>query len=117
MNVQHLEVFAGDNRTFTLFARDYSNLPVNLTGLTINWNVGRRPNDPTNWTPLFTKTGTIVSAPAGSFTVAVLPADTTSIFIGDYQHMAQTVDAQGNVTTVCVGRFRVRPAIGVTDIL
>jgi len=109
--VQHLDMYAGESKTFTLYARDASNLPVNLSGLTISWTVGRRPNDPTNRTGVFTKSGTIVSAPAGSFTVPVANADTQNLFPGIYQHIAETTDSQGNIEVVCVGRMRVRSNI------
>jgi hypothetical protein len=108
VNVQHLDVFGGENRTLTLYARDASNLPVDLTGSTISWTVGRRPNDPTNRTGVFTKTGTIVSASDGSFTVPVVPSDTCDLFPGNYQHVAEVTDSDGNVSVVCLGRFRVR---------
>lgn len=110
-NVQHIDMYAGEGKTFTLFARDASNLPQNLTGLTIAWTVGRRPNDPTNRTGVFTKSGTIVSAPAGSFTVEVDNGDTQDLFPGIYQHIAETTDSGGNMNVVCVGRLRVRSNI------
>jgi len=106
MNVQHLEVYSGENRTFTLYARDSSNVPVSLTGKTITWYVGVRPNDPANVSAVFTKTGTITVAASGIFTVSVSAADTGSLE-GDYQHQATTTDGSGKVAVVCVGRLRI----------
>lgn len=111
MNVQHLEVFAGENRTPTLYARDQNNAAVSLSGKTITWNVGRSPRNLDSDWPIFTKTGVVVSAPAGTFTVAITPAD-TQYMRGDYEHMALTTDASGNVAVVTMGRFRVRRTIG-----
>lgn len=113
MNIQNFDVIAGEDRTLTLFARDPSNAVQNLTGLTINWRVGRGPFDPDNDTPVFTATGSVVSAPAGSFTVPVTPNNTLCMGEGVYQHQAYTTDAQSNVAVVCAGQFRVHPGIGV----
>lgn len=111
MNIQHLDLFAGEDRTPTLSARDSANAPASLTGKTIAWYVGRGPLWPDCTTAIFTKTGTIVGAAAGTFTVAVEPED-TQYMSGDYEHMAvTTVTASGLVAVVTQGRFRVRPAL------
>jgi len=110
VNIQHFDVIAGENRTLTLYARDSSNAVQNLTGLTVNWRVGRGPFDPDNDTPNFTAAGTTLSAASGSFTVPVTP-DNTQNMEGVYQHQAYTTDAQGNLAVVCGGFFRVRPGI------
>lgn len=107
MNLQNLEVFQGADTTLTLYARDASNAVQNLTGLTINWVVGRRPTDPENRSPVFTKTGTIVSAPAGTFTVTVAAADTADMQ-GEYVHQAETTDSGGNIAVVTIGRLNIR---------
>lgn len=110
MNTQHLEVFAGEDRTMTLYARDADNAPASLTGKTISWRVGRGPrNIETSW-PIFTKTGSTISASAGTFSVTVTPSD-TQYLSGDYQHQAVTTDGSGNVAVVTVGQLRVRPTI------
>jgi hypothetical protein len=111
-NREHLEVYAGENRTLTLHARDSANAPASLTGKTIAWYVGRPPWRPDNTCAIFTKTGTVVSASAGTFTVAVEPAD-TQYLNGDYEHMAKTTDGSGNVEVVTQGRFRVSTALQV----
>lgn len=111
-NLQHLDVFAGADESRTLYARDSSNLPKNLTGLTVTWSVGRSPWRPDNSNAFFTKTGSVVSASAGTFTVSIAATDTDQLN-GDYEHMAKATDVSGNVSVVCQGRFRVRPAIGV----
>ncbi len=110
MNRQHLDVYAGENRTPTLYARDPSNNVASLSGKTISWRVGRSPRDLDSSWPIFTKSGTIVSAPAGSFTVPITPAD-TQYLSGDYQHQAVTTDSEGNQQVVVAGTFRVRPRI------
>jgi hypothetical protein len=112
MQVQHIDVYAGENRTQTLYARDSSNLPVDLTGLTISWSCARPPNNPTNLQAIFTYAGAVVSASAGSYSIPIAPGDTSGLTPGDYFHQAQTTDGSGNVAIVTVGRFRIRPLIG-----
>lgn len=109
-NVQHLDVFAGENITPTLSARDSVNAPASLTSKTVAWYVGRSPWRPDNSNAIFTKTGSVVSAPAGTFSVAITPSD-TQYLNGDYEHMAFTTDGSGNVAVVCQGRFRVRSVL------
>ncbi len=106
VNILHLDVFAGEDRTPTLSARDSSNNVASLTSKTVTWYVGRSPLRPDNGTAIFTKTGSTVVASAGTFTVAIAASDTDRLD-GDYEHMAHTTDGSGNVAVVCQGRFRV----------
>jgi hypothetical protein len=109
LNRQHLEVHAGENRTLTLYARDASNVVKNLTGHTLSWRVGRGPFT-FDSSPVFTKTGSIVSAAAGTFTVSITPSDTENLE-GDYTHYGVATDGSGNVSAVVGGRFRVLPQV------
>lgn len=106
MNVTALDMQAGESRTFTLYARDPNNAVQSLSGLTVEWRVGRAPWDPQSDAPVFTKAGSIVSASAGSFTVAVTNPDTIDLK-GDFLHQAVT---SSNVVVVS-GRLHIRPAI------
>lgn len=110
MNVQNIDVTAGESPTITLAARDVNNAVQNLTGFKIAWYVGRGPFDPDNNVSIFTKTGTVVSAALGTFTVPVLSADTVNLQ-GTYRHQAWTTDVSGNTALVVDGQFRVRPGI------
>lgn len=112
MNLQHAEVFAGEDRTLTFEARDASNLPVNLSAKTISWMVGRDPRNLDSTWAAFTKSGTVTDAAAGLFTVPVTPPD-TQYLAGDYRHQAETTDAQDRKAIVVIGRFRVRPTMGI----
>lgn len=105
MNIQHLEVSAGETRTLSLKARDPSNLPLNLAGKTVSWRVGRSPRNLDSALSIFNKTGTVTNATAGEFTVPIALGD-TQYMQGDYRHAA-VVD---NVVVVA-GRFRVLPSI------
>ena len=109
-NQQPLEVYQGTNVTITLTARDANNAVQNLTGLTLGFVAGRRPSDPENRSPIFTKTGTTISATAGTFSVAITPTDTQDM-AGDYQYQAESTDSSGNIVVVCFGRFTVKPTM------
>lgn len=106
MNIQHREISRGENRTLSFAARDGSNAVASLTSKTVTYRVAELGCD----TPLITKTGSVVSAAAGTFTVAIAPTDTDAM-TGDYQHQAITTDGSGNVEVVMAGRLRVRPYI------
>lgn len=109
-NRQHIDVYAGENRTTTLEARDASNNVASLSGKTVSVRVGRSPRNLDSAWPIFTKTGTIVSASAGTFSFALVPDDTEHMR-GDYEYVAVTRDGSGNLAVVTAGRFRVRPTI------
>ena len=109
-NIQNLDVYAYEDRTETLEARDSANDAADLTSKTVTWVVGRPPLFPSDGRAIFTKTGSVVSAPAGTFTVAIDAAD-TQYLDGDYEHMATTLDGSGLTAVVCRGRFRVRPVV------
>lgn len=110
MNVQHTEVAMGEDRVLTLYARDSSNLPANLTGKTVAFYVGKSPWHPNSSQVLLTKTGTVTDAPNGVFTVPIAAAD-TKYRSGDYEHVSKTTDGSGSIATVCMGRFRILPSL------
>jgi hypothetical protein len=105
-NVQNFDIVAGETRTLTMYARDPDNAVQSLSGLTVQWRVGRAPWDPMSDAPVITKTGSIVSASAGSFTVSLIYDDTYNIS-GDFQHLAVT--SSGLV--VVSGKLHVRPGL------
>lgn len=109
MNVQNFDIHSGENRTLSMAARDGSNAPASLTSKTVTWRV----SECDSVHPLFSKTGSVVSASAGTFTVAVTPTDTADL-AGDYAHQAITTDGSGNVEVVVTGRLRIRPDIEAT---
>lgn len=112
-NLQNLDCFLGENKTFTLYARDSSNAPVDLTGKTISWSVARSPNFPWQNVAIFTVAGVIVNAPAGSFTVALIPGETFNLTPGNYCHQAKTIDNTGGISVVTYGTLRLRSYISV----
>jgi hypothetical protein len=91
MNVQHLQVNQGEDRTLTMEARDSSNVPKDLTDRTVTWRVGRSPFRLDNPRALFSKTATTVDADAGSYSVSLQSTD-LNLMPGDYEHLGILVD-------------------------
>lgn len=106
MNLQHLDMVAGEDRTVTFTARDATQATVSLSGATIAWRVGHRYDCDDS---IIQKTGTIVSAVNGTFSVSIDAADTDDLS-GDYRHLG-LVTIAGDVKAVVSGRFRVRNSI------
>lgn len=105
MNVQHVDLVAGDDRTMIFTAKDHNQVVVNLAGATISWRAARCLGG----AAVVSKSGSIVSAGAGTFSVALTDADTESL-CGDYVHQAKVTI--GSLTAVAVqGRFRVRKQV------
>ena len=71
MNRQNLYIYAGENDTLTLFARNSSNNVPNIYGQTIDWRVGKTPFEPGRRSAVLDKTATIVSTTAGSYSVSI----------------------------------------------
>lgn len=72
-------MYAGQDKTLSLVARDDDGAILNLTGATLAFRLARNPGD----TALVSKTGSTVSAAAGTFTAALTDADTDDLE-GDY---------------------------------
>lgn len=109
-NIEHVDLYAGEDRTLTLNARDSSNAAVSLASKTITFRVGRRPKWPYIDSAVFTKTGTATVTASGTYTVPILPADTDGLS-GEYVHQTTTEDASGNIAVVSTGRFKIRKFI------
>lgn len=101
---------AGEDRTLTLHARDSVNAVKNLTTCTVAWYVGRSPLRPDNTHAVISKTGAIVSASAGTFSVS-LEASDTQYLNGDYEHQGWVTDGSSNATLATQGRFRIGTAL------
>lgn len=103
--VQNLLMREGEDRVFTLYARDWSNLPLSLTGASIEWRVGKPPYNTKSSCPTFTKGATVTDSANGVMQVAVSAADTLYRF-GDYRHeLWVTISALTSLA--CEGRLRI----------
>ena len=112
-NRENFDIFGGADETLTLHARDSSNNVFDLTGMTIAWMVGKPPQDPQMRSAIITKTGTIVSASAGTFSVTVGHADTQDMW-GEYLQQGMATDGSGNVTVVTQGRLKIEQLLDVS---
>lgn len=88
-NNQDLVLFAGETRVLTLYARDASNNPQDLTNMDISWRAGKVLYEPDQTQPVLAKTGTVLDATAGTFTITLEPSDTMPL-AGLYVHDAFT---------------------------
>lgn len=99
---KHFELYAGEDRTLSLVARDAANDILSLTGATLTFRLTKTPGDGA----LVSKSGSIVSASAGTYTVALTDSD-TDIDAGDYTyHVIATVS--GTDTLCSRGTIRVK---------
>lgn len=108
---QHIDAFRETNRTVILAARDASNKPQNLTGLTITWLAGFPPLSPGCAQAVITKAGTITNAAGGLYTISLIPSDTMFLDSGNYAHQAFTTDGSGNIAVVTAGQLRLRSIV------
>lgn len=105
MNIQNLAIVAGDDATLVLTAKDGSQRVKNLTGGTITWALARFLGE----TAVLSKAGAIVSAAAGTFSIALTDSDTFNLS-GEYVQQAKLTVA-GVTTTVVQGRVVVTEKI------
>jgi hypothetical protein len=93
-SAKNFVINAGEDRTLSMVARDANGDILNLTDATIAWRMSLIAGD----TSTVSKTGSVVSASAGTFTVSLTDAD-TDIDEGDYAH--QALATISGTTTLC----------------
>ena len=97
-NLQNFSLTAGEDKTLSLTARSSSGAILSLTSAGITWRLVNRFG-----VTVLNKTGTVVSASAGTFTVALTDADTAGLPDGTYAHEA-LVTISGVTTAAVKGR-------------
>lgn len=103
MHFQHFVITAGEDRTLSMTARNpTTHAVVDLTGATITWRLSANRGDGAD----IEKTGSIVSAGSGTFTVALTDSDTDDLEEGLYWHQA-IITVSGTTTVGVQGRVRV----------
>lgn len=105
----NLEIYRGDNKTWTLTFTD-GGVPVNLTGQTIFFTVKKQnvyvdsASDTTD--ALISKTITAHTNPSGGISaLALVPADTSSLAPTSYRYDMQLKDGSGSILTFITGNF------------
>jgi len=89
-NYQDLDIYAGETRTLTLYARTPENEMQDLTLQDIAWFVSYPLWTPDQMSPVLQKTGTVTDAATGTFTVTLNPPDTVPLE-GNYNHVALAI--------------------------
>ena len=99
---KHFEIYAGEDRTLSLVARDANVDILNLTGATLAFRMTKTPGD----SATVSASGSITSASVGTFTVALTDSQ-TDVDAGDYTyHVLATIS--GTDTLCSLGKIRVK---------
>lgn len=99
---KHFEIYAGEDRTLSLVARDANGDVLSLSGATLAFRMATSPGQGAT----VSASGSIVSASAGTFTVALTDSN-TDIAAGDYTyHVLATIS--GTDTLCSRGTVRVK---------
>ena len=109
--LQNFSMYQGDDVRLGVTLVDAAGVPVSLVGATLKWGIAKKASD---GTPLLLKTIgsgiTVLDPAAGSFEVALVPADTQS-YVGDYYHEVELTDAGGKRLTVMTGKVQIAPTL------
>jgi len=99
---KHFEIYAGEDRTLSLVARDANGDVLSLSGATLAFRMSKNRGEGAT----VSASGSIVSAPAGTFTVALTDSQ-TDVDAGDYTyHVLATI--LGTDTLCSRGVIRVK---------
>lgn len=102
------EVTAGDSKTIELTIMD-GNVPMNLTGCTIQWGLGKTPHEATDILKSTASGIDIINAVTGRCNVRLDPIDTKDLK-GEYYYETK-VTLAGVVSTVRTGPCTILPAL------
>jgi len=105
--LEEIEIPSGDDFIMRATAKDKQGVIVDITGVTINWNM--RERDVTGAIILSKVTPTeinIVDAAAGRFNVNIDAVDTAALLLKYYFHEGQITDGSGNITTSFQGMIQ-----------
>ena len=83
-NLQNFTLTAGEDRTLSMTARSSTGAILDLTGATISWRLVFVRSQKI----VLTKTGSIVSESAGTFSVSLTDTDTDGLTDGHYTYDA-----------------------------
>jgi len=99
-------VIRGDSHTINLTVTGPTG-PVDLTGSTVFFTVNASNNPLNDDDAVIEKTVTTHSDPtAGETIIALDPADTASVVIGDYFYDIQIKDPSGNISSLPKDKFQ-----------
>jgi hypothetical protein len=113
--------WAGDTATIRIPVVDGDGQPVDLAGAVARWWMGKNVNA-TAAEDIYVKkssgSGLVIEiSTAGSVVVITLdPGDTEGKSAGTFYHECEVVDASGNVSTVTIGKFILKPTLIPDDL-
>lgn len=113
---QTITHWAGDTATIRIPVVDGEGQPVDLTGATARWWVGKNVSATAD-ADIYVKKASgaglsIEISTAGSVVVITLePGDTEGKAAGTFYHECEVVDASGNISTVTIGKFILKPTL------
>lgn len=113
---QTITHWAGDTATIRIPVVDGEGQPVDLTGASARWWVAKSVNA-TAAADIYVKKASgaglsIEISTAGSAVVITLaPGDTEGKAAGTFYHECEVVDANGNISTVTIGKFILKPTL------
>ena len=104
---QDILIYSGDDKVITVTVYDNDDAIVDITGVTITWQLSQNVSS----AALITKTvgsGITLSDPtSGVFTITLDPADTNSLS-GRYYHECEITDSSSDVSTGFVGHATIK---------
>jgi hypothetical protein len=106
----HFRISAGEDRTLSLTARGSGGAILDLTTYSISWSMAHTKGG----APVLQKTGTVVSAVAGTFTISLTDSDTNLLKAGTYFHQAL---ATAGATTLNVAEGNIQVSLENTGVL
>ena len=111
-NIQNFRLTCGEDVTLSMTARSKTGAVLDLTGATITWRMGPKVKTASGSIAVLSITGTIVSASAGTFTVALTDSDTAITTLKNRVYWHQAIITISGTTTIGVqGRVTVEGGI------
>lgn len=104
--VNDLNIYRGDDKSWTLTFKDSSGTAINITGYTVFFTVKKNKSDVED-DALITKDITSHSDAGNGQTTLSITNTESAIAVGEYWYDIQTKDGSGNINTVVVGNFNV----------
>jgi hypothetical protein len=118
--MSELTMVRGDSFSFDGAPAERNGVPINLTGAQLKFTL-RRTNDPIDLRPAVVQKDTVgggvavVSAPAGTYRVTLLPADTQGLtYSVTLYYDVELTESGGTVTTVDSGTLYVDASRDIT---
>ncbi len=111
MTSTSLTMYCGDTVSLEITWLDADGNPVNLTGASLVWALGRTPAGPLLVEKTVGQGIVITGASTGEFRIDIEPADTTNLKPGTYYHVCRAKEADGTVSTVLDGHIQIQQSL------